>query len=285
MAATGAARAQAKLPVIATFSILADLTRRVGGERIELVTLVPPGNDAHVYDPTPDDARKLAAAKLIIANGLGFEGWIERLTKAAGAKAPTLIATKGVKPIKETGEHAHGKERNDPHAWQSVANVKIYVANIRDGLIGADAEGAETYRANAAAFIAELDALEKDVRDTINAIPRDRRRIITTHDAFAYFGATYGFSFIAPKGVSTESEPSAADVAKIIRQIKTEKIPAVFLENVTDPRLMQRIAKESGAKIGGTLFSDALSPPDGPAGTYVAMVRNNLRELSAALAR
>jgi len=241
-----------------------------------VTALVQPGNDAHVYNPTPDDARRLAAAKLILMNGLGFEGWIERLLKAAAAKAPVVVATKGVKPIQ-------GGKRNDPHAWQSIANVKIYVANIRDALAKADPEGAGAYEANAKDFIAELDALEAEVRKAIDTIPRERRRIITSHDAFGYFGATYGFSFVAPKGVSTETEPSAADVAKIIRQIKAEKIPAVFLENVTDPRLAQRIAQESGAKIGGTLYSDALSPAGGPAATYVEMVRNNLRQLSAAL--
>lgn len=284
------ARAQeTKLPVVATFSILADLTGRIGGARLELTTLVGPGNDAHVYNPTPDDARQLAAAKLIIINGLGYEGWIERLTKASAAKAPTVVATKGVKPIREAGGHGHGHthgyERNDPHAWQSVANVKIYVANIRDGLIAADPAGEAIFRANATAYLAELDALDKEIRDAIAAIPKERRRIITTHDSFAYFGATYGLNFIAPKGVSTESEPSAADVGKIIRQIRAEKIPAVFLENVTDPRLMERIAKESGAKIGGTLYSDALSAAGGPAASYVEMARSNLRALTAALAK
>ena len=275
----------ARLPVIASFSILADFVRRVGAGRIELTTLVAPGNDAHVYNPTPDDARKLAAAKLIVANGLGFEGWIDRLMKASGARAPIIVATTGVKPIREKSESpARGADaRNDPHAWQSIANVKIYVANIRDGLIRADPDGADAYRANAAKYLDELDALDKEVRAAVDAIPRERRRIITTHDAFGYFGAAYGLTLIAPKGVSTETEPSAADVGRIIRQIKAEKVPAVFLENVTDPRLMQRIAAESGARLGGTLYSDALSPAGGPATTYVDMVRHNLKELRAAL--
>ncbi len=276
-----------KLPVVASFSILADFARRIGGDRVEVTTLVAPGNDVHVYEPTPDDARKLAAAKLIVVNGLGLEGWIERLMKASGAKAPIIAATKGVRPIREeAGAPGPRREvRNDPHAWQSIANVKIYVANIRAGLGEADPAGAGTFSANASAFLAGLDALEAEVRETIASIPRERRRIITTHDAFGYFGATYGFSFIAPKGVSTETEPSAADVAKIIRQIRAEKIPAVFLENVSDPRLMQRMAAESGANVGGTLYSDSLSPAGGPAATYVEMVRNNLRELAAALAK
>ncbi len=267
-----------RLSCMASFSILADFARRIGGDRVDVAALVAPGNDAHVYNPTPDDARRLGAARLIVVNGLGFEGWIERLLKASGAKAPVVVASAGVKPLRGSGHI-------DPHAWQSIDNVKIYIANIRDGLLKADPDGAEIYRANAAAYIAGLDLLEKEIRAAVESIPREKRRIITTHDAFGYFGATYGFSFIAPKGVSTETEPSAADVAKIIRQIRAEKIPAVFLENVSDPRLMQRIAAETGAKLGGTLFSDSLSPAGGPAVTYVEMVRNNLRELGAALGR
>ena len=177
-----------------------------------------------------------------------------------------------------------GRVELDPHAWQSIADAKIYVANIRDGLIAADPEGASAYRANANNYLGELDALEKEVTAEIAKIPPGRRQIITTHDAFGYFGTTYGFRFIAPEGVSTETEASARDVAKIIRQIKAQKIPAVFLENVTDPRLARNIAAESGATIGGTLYSDALSPPNGPASTYIDMMRNNVRELAAALA-
>jgi zinc/manganese transport system substrate-binding protein len=276
------ARAGEKLPVVATFTILADLARNVGGDRIEVATLVGPNGDAHVYQPTPTDAKNLGAARLILVNGLGLEGWIDRLIKASGAKAPVIVATKGIKPRQMEEEGHIGA---DPHAWQSIANAKIYVANIRDGLIAADPEGADLYRANSAAYIAKLDALEAEVAAAIAKIPPDRREIITTHDAFGYFGAAYDFRFIAPEGVSTETEASARDVAKIIRQIKARKIPAVFLENITDPRLARRIAEESGAKIGGALFSDALSPPDGPAATYIDMMRSNTKELSAALSK
>ncbi|WOJ90835.1 metal ABC transporter substrate-binding protein [Methylocapsa polymorpha] len=274
------AQASDKLPVVATFTILADFARNVGGNRVEVVTLVGPNGDAHVYQPTPSDAKKLGAARLILENGLGLEGWIDRLIKASGAKAPVIVTTKGIEP-RELKEEGHIGA--DPHAWQSIANAKIYVANIRDGLIAADPEGADIYRANAAAYLAKLDALEAEVAAAIARIPPDRREIITTHDAFGYFGAAYDFRFIAPEGVSTETEASARDVAKIIRQIKAQKIPAVFLENITDPRLAQRIAEESGAKIGGALFSDALSPSDGPASTYIDMMRNNVKELAAAL--
>nr|CAJ01547.1 putative abc transporter; periplasmic binding protein precurser [uncultured bacterium] len=275
------AQAPEKLPVVATFSILADFARNVGGERIEVTALVGPNGDTHVYQPKPADAKELGAARLILVNGLGLEGWIDRLIKASGAKAPVIVATKGINPQKMREE---GRIGLDPHAWQSIANANIYVANIRDGLIAADPVGEAAYRTNAENYLAKLDTLEKEVLAEIAKIPPGRRQIITTHDAFGYFGAAYGFRFIAPEGISTETEASARDVAKIIRQIKTQKIPAVFLENVTDPRLVRSIAAESGAKIGGTLYSDALSPPDGPASTYIDMVRNNVRELSAALA-
>ena len=277
------AKAQApdKLPVVATFSVLADFARNVGGERIEVAALVGPNGDTHVYQPKPADAKELGAARLILVNGFGLEGWIDRLIKASGAKAPVVVATKGIKPQQMREE---GRVELDPHAWQSIADAKIYVANIRDGLIAADPEGASAYRANANNYLGKLDALEKEVTAEIAKIPPGRRQIITTHDAFGYFGTAYGFRFIAPEGVSTETEASARDVAKIIRQIKAQKIPAVFLENVTDPRLARNIAAESGATIGGTLYSDALSPPNGPASTYVDMMRNNVRELAAALA-
>ncbi|TPW00053.1 MAG: Manganese-binding lipoprotein MntA [Beijerinckiaceae bacterium] len=282
-AIAGQARAQApeKLPVVATFSILADFARNVGGERIEVTALVGPNGDTHVYQPKPADAKELGAARLILVNGLGLEGWIDRLIKASGAKAPVVVAANGIKPQQMREE---GRLELDPHAWQSIANAKIYVANIRDALIAADPEGASAYRANADTYLGKLDALDKEVRAEIAKIPPGRRQIITTHDAFGYFGTAYGFRFIAPDGVSTETEASARDVAKIIRQIKASNIPAVFLENVTDPRLVRNIATESGAKVGGTLYSDALSSPDGPAATYIEMMHNNIRELSAALA-
>ena len=277
------AKAQApdKLPVVATFSILADFARNVGGERIEVTALVGPNGDTHVYQPKPADAKELGAARLILVNGLGLEGWIDRLIKASGAKAPVVVATKGIKSQQMREE---GRVELDPHAWQSIADAKIYAANIRDGLIAADPEGASAYRANADNYLGKLDALEQEVTAEIAKIPPGRRQIITTHDAFGYFGTAYGFRFIAPEGISTETEASARDVAKIIRQIKAQKIPAVFLENVTDPRLVRSIAAESGATVGGTLYSDALSPPDGPASTFIDMMRNNVRELSAALA-
>jgi zinc/manganese transport system substrate-binding protein len=250
--------AQTKIKVVATTSILGDFVKNVGGDRVEVTALVGPNSDAHVYSPTPADAKKFTEAWLVIVNGLGLEGWMTRLVKASGTKAPSVTATKGIKPRRMEDEHHVGQMVTDPHAWQSVANAKIYVANIRDGLIKADAAGKETYEANAKTYTAKLDDLEKEVKAAIATIPPDHRRIITTHDAFGYFGDAYGMEFISPEGVSTESEPSAKDVAKIIEQIRKQKIPAVFMENISDPRMMEQIAKESGAKIGGTLYSDAL---------------------------
>ena len=245
--------------------------------------LVGPNGDAHVYEPTPGDAKRLAGARVVFVNGLGLEGWMTRLVEASSTKATIVVVSKGVTPLQapEGGEAATGAP--DPHAWQSIADAKIYVANIRDGLDAVDPAGKQTYDAAAKVYLAKLDALDNEVRTAIASIPADRRKIITTHDAFGYFGAAYGMQFIAPEGVSTDVEPSAKDVAKIIAQIKRQKIPAVFLENVSDPRMMEEIARETGAKIGGKLYSDALSEPGGPAGSYIAMMRHNVDEFSAAL--
>jgi len=278
----GPAAAQDRLKVVATFSIVGDMVKNVGGDRVDFTTLVGPNADAHVYSPSPTDARKLADAKLIVVNGLGFEGWIERLVKASGSKAPIVVAANGVKPrrVADGHDHSHG---SDPHAWQSVANVKLYVGNIRDGLIAADPTGKAAYEANATAYLAKLDALDREVRDAVAKIPADRRRVITTHDAFGYFQDAYGLEFIAPQGVSTESEASAKDVARIIAQIKRQKIPAIFMENISDPRLLKRIADETGAKAGGTLYSDALTDQKGPAPSYIDLMRHNLKQIAAAL--
>lgn len=270
------ARAQDKIDVVASFSILGDLVRNVGGERIAVTTLVGPNGDAHVYTPTPRDAKKIVDAKLVVVNGLGFEGWLPRLVKSSGGKAVIVTATQGIAPRKLDSHE-------DPHAWQSVANARIYVANIRDALAKADPAGADTYKANAEGYLAKLTALDSDVKAAIATIPEAHRKVISTHDAFGYFAAAYGIEFIAPQGVSTDSEPSAKDIAVIITQLKISKIPAVFLENIADPRLMRRIAAETGAKIGGTLYSDSLTPENGDAPTYIDMVRHNIKALTSAL--
>jgi zinc/manganese transport system substrate-binding protein len=276
--------AQDKLPVVATFSILADFALEVGGDKVTVTALVGPDGDAHAFSPSPAEARKLVEAKVVLTNGLGFEGWLARLVKASGTKATVVVASKGIKgrAMKSDG-HGHGHGHDDPHAWQSVANAKVYVGNIRDALAQADPANASAYAANATAYLAKLDALEADVKAAVAAIPAARRKIITAHDAFGYFAAAYGVQFIAPQGVSANADVSAKDVARIIRQIKAQRIPAVFIENVGDSGLMRRVAEESGAKVGGKLYSDALSKPDGPASTYIDMMRHNVRELSKAL--
>jgi zinc/manganese transport system substrate-binding protein len=269
--------AQERLKVVASFSILGDFVRNVGGDRVNVTTLVGPDSDAHVYSPTPSDAKKIADAGLIFINGLGFEGWLPRLVKSASGKATLVTATSGIAPL-TLGSDA------DPHAWQSVANAKIYVGNIRDALAAADPASARFFRANAESYLAKLDALDREVRAAIAKIPESHRKVISTHGAFGYFAAAYGVEFIAPVGVSTESEPSARDIAGIITQVRSAKIPAVFLENVSDPRLIRRISAETGARVGGTLYSDSLTAEKGDAPTYIDMVRHNIKALTSVLA-
>ena len=278
IAVSGPAQAQERLNVVASFSILGDFVRNVGGDRVNVTTLVGPNSDAHVYVPTPGDAKKVADAKLVFVNGLGFEGWMSRLLKAGGSKASVVTTTSGIAPLK-LGSDA------DPHAWQSVANAKIYVASIRDALAAAAPADAEAFKANAGAYLAELDALDRELREAIAKIPANSRKVISTHNAFGYFAAAYGVEFIAPLGVSTESEASARDIAKIITQIRAARIPAVFLENITDPRLMGRISAETGARVGGTLYSDSLTGEKGDSPTYIAMVRHNIKALTSALSQ
>ena len=267
-----------RLNVVASFSILADFVKNVGGDELDLTTLVGANSDVHVYAPAPSDAKRMADARLLVINGLGLEGWLPRLVQSSGSKAAIVIASNGIAPL------SHGSEA-DPHAWQSVANAKIYVANIRDGLATADPADAAAFRTNADRYLAELDALDAEVRAAVAKIPPERRKVISTHNAFGYFASAYGIEFIAPSGVSTENEPSARDIAAIIRQIKAEKIPAVFLENISDERLIRRIAAETGAKVGGTLYSDSLTGEKGPAPTYIDLVRHNIKALTGALGK
>lgn len=271
------AQAAERVKLVASFTILADFAKNAGGDRVSVTSLVGADGDAHVYAPSPSDAKKIAEARLLVVNGLGFEGWLPRLVQSSGGRAHIVEASKGVAPRKP-GSHV------DPHAWQSVANAKIYAANIRDALVAVDPEGADIYRGNTETYLKQLDVLEREVRNAIAAIPEARRKVISTHDAFGYFAEAYGVAFIAPQGVSTDSEASARDVAAIIRQIRAEKIPAVFLENVSDPRLMRRIAAETGARLGGALYSDSLTGAKGDAPTYIDMVRHNIRALTGALA-
>ena len=282
------ASAQSKIKVVATFSILADLAKNVGGDQIELSAVVGPDTDAHTYQPRPTDARTLAAAQALVSNGLGFDGWIDRLAKAAPFKGRSIVASTGATTI-EAGpargstlghSHAHGP---DPHCWQDVACARRYVANIAQGLAEADPANAAAYRDRAAAYDKRLAALDQWIRAEIAKVPAAQRKAITGHDSLGYFAKAYGVQFLAPRSYNTESEPSARDVAALIRQVREQKIKALFVENMTNPGMVEQIARESGAVVGARLYSDALSAPDGPAATYEAMMRHNVTALVAGM--
>lgn len=273
-----ALRAQAPAPrVVASFSILADMAQELAPAGVQVTALVGPDSDAHVYEPSPADGRRLAQADLVLVNGLGFEGWIERMVKVSGYRGPLAVASKGIQP------RSGGHHDTDPHAWQDLALARRYAANISGALAQRwPGQRDEIARRNAE-YVARIDQLDARVREWLGAVPRAQRRVITSHDAFGYFGAAYGVDFLAPQGWNTHSEPSAAAVARLIRQIKKDGVRAIFIENISDPRLVERIAREGGVRIGGTLYSDALSKPDGPAATYLQLVEHNARSLAAAL--
>lgn len=289
------AAAQTPVKAVASFSILGDMVRAVGGQRAAVTTLVGPDGDAHVFQPTPGDARAVAESKVVFVNGLGFEGWMERLTQSAGFKGPVIVASTGIQPqkMKEEGEKgpAYGKDAKkdagrgaiDPHAWQDLRNALTYVDNIEKGLIAADPAGTETYKANAAAYRKQLQELDAWVKSEIAGVPNAKRRVVTSHDAFGYFASAYGVEFKAPVGVSTDAEPSARGVAALIRQIKSQKITALFVENITNPKMIEQIGKETGVRPGPRIYSDALSKSGGPADTYLKMFRHNVAALKAAM--
>lgn len=280
-AAAPRAAAAAPLKIVASFSIIADLVRQIAGPRAQVTTLVGPGQDAHAFQPRPSDAQAIAAADLFVVNGLGFDAWAERLAKAAGARRPIVVAATAVRGRRVGPSHA----MVDPHAWQDAANAKLYVAAIRDRLAAADPDGATQHAAAAAALLTRLDALDADIRTSLQPIPRGERKIVTSHDAFGYYGAAYGVDFLAPLGLAGDAEPSARALAGLIAQIRRERIRALFLEKIVRSSLLEQIARETGVRIGGTLYSDALSPADGPAATYEAMMRHNTAMIAAALAR
>lgn len=280
------ASAETRIKAVATFSILSDLIAEVAGNKVTLAVLVGPDIDAHAYQPRPADARALADAQVLVSNGLGFEGWIDRLAKAAPFKGKAIVATTGVATL-EAGQqqghghsHAHGP---DPHAWQDVQRVRTYVANIAKGLAAADPANATHYRERAEAFDRRLVELDAWVKAEIARVPADKRRAITGHDSFRYFAAAYGVKFQSPRGYNTSSEPSARDVALLIREAREQRIKALFVENMTNPGLVDQIAKESGAVVGPRLYTDALSGPDGPAPTYEKMMRHNVAALVAGM--
>jgi zinc/manganese transport system substrate-binding protein len=307
------------LKVLATFSIIDDFAKNVGGDRIELTTLIGPNGDAHAYEPKPADAALVSRADVVLVNGLHFEGFIDRLVEASATKATVVELTRGVTTL-DISQEAHGHDDGghdagghdghdhaaesehkhdhedghdahaghdhgpiDPHAFQSVGNAKVYVENIADAFCAADAAGCDAYKANATAYTAKLDALDAELKQAVAAIPADKRVVITSHDAFGYFERDYGINFLAPEGISTEAEASAADIARLIRQVREDNASAIFVENITNHRLIEQISSETGLKIGGTLYSDALSDANGPAATYIDMMRNNIGTIKGAI--
>ena len=341
LTAVGAAVAPASaasgkpLKVVATFSILGDMASRIGGGLVSVTALVGPDGDTHVYRPTPAAARTVSEADILVVNGLGFEGWLDRLVETAGFKGVRAVATAGIDPLPAEGgghddhdehksadghgdkhdmhdehgkhekhdghddrdkhakrdehdehddDHGHDHGAFDPHAWQSLRHAAAYIDNITAALAKADPENASAFYRNRAAYAAELKALDAEIRGLLAALPADRRTVVTSHDAFRYFGRDYGLTFVAPQGLSTESEASAKDVVRLIGLIRKGGIRAVFVENISDPRLLKRIADETGAAIGGTLYPGALSGPGGPAPTYIDLMRHNARTIAKALA-
>lgn len=264
------------LKVIASFSILADMAQTIAGDAADVSALVGPNADAHVFEPSPTDARQLASADLIIVNGLHFEGWIDRLIVASAYRGPVVVASRGITPRLLN-------DAPDPHAWQNISNAKQYVENIRQALVQAAPARSATINLRAAAYQQQLDLLEKTVIAQINTIPREARRVITSHDAFGYFGDRYGIEFLAPQGWSTGSEASAADVARIIQEIRSLKVRALFIENISDSRLVKHIASEAQVNVGGTLYSDALSLPGTEADTYLTLFSHNITTLTHAM--
>ena len=319
MGLTTSIHAREPVPVVATFSILGDMVERVGGDAVNVTTLVGRNGDTHVYQPTPADAKAVKRATLMFTNGLEFEGWLERLAEAAEFEGLTVVTTNGLELIAleehhdeehEDDEHAktdtdehhdeaskdkynadeHNEEDRhhdhgefDPHGWLSLQNAIIYIDNITAALAKAAPQSASMFYQNRADYVAEIELLDLEIKMLIAALPQSARTVVTSHDAFQYFARDYGLKFLAPQGLSTESEASARDVAELIKQVRAEGISAVFVENVADPRLLQQIVRETGSAIGGELFPGSLSKKDGPAATYLELMRHNATTITAAL--
>ncbi|UTS92318.1 metal ABC transporter solute-binding protein, Zn/Mn family [Rhizobium anhuiense] len=270
------------LKVVASFTVLADVVKQVGGEHVKVTSLVEPNGDPHEFEPSPADAKNLNAAQVTFVSGEGLEGWMDRLITASGYKGKPVTVSEGIdtRTMEEDGEKI-----TDPHVWNSPVNVKIWVANIEKALSAADPADASAFKANAENYTKKLDALNAYAHAKFDKVADDRRKVLTSHDAFGYFGREYNISFLAPLGLSTESEASAADVAKLIEQIKSERVKAYFFENSNDPRLVKQVAKATGAEPGGELYVESLSDAKGPAPTYEKMFKYNVDQLAAAMAK
>ena len=276
----GAAVAADKLPVVASFSILGDLVSEIGGDRVAVSTLVGPDQDAHMFSPSPVDAKKVLQSKLVVVNGLGFDPWLNRLSAAAGYTGAAVVASSGIKARDMSDE---GQILADPHAWQDPTNVITYVGNIAAALGKIDPAGAHYYQGNRERYVKSLKELDDWASQQFAQIPLAKRKVITSHDAFGYLGARYQITFLAPQGASTESEASAKGVAKLISQIRRERIKSVHVENMSNPKLLQQLSREAGVTMGAKLYADALSGPQDGAPTYLKMMRYNITQLMSGL--
>jgi zinc/manganese transport system substrate-binding protein len=286
-----------KLKVVATFSILGDVVQNVGGDAVDLTTIVGPDGDPHTFEPKPDQISALADAKLIFENGIGFETWLDDMYSSSGSSATRVVVTDGLPLLAFNGQsdvpatpHAtgdgHGHDEHDPHVWQDVSNVIAEVGTIRDALIDADPAHADTYTANAAAYTSQLQELDGKIRQMVETLPADKRVLVTSHDSLGYFAHAYGFTIAgtALGSLSTEgADPSAGDIARLIDQIKATGVPAIFAENVESQDLMQQIARDAGVTLAPPLYTDALSKADGPAATYIALMTYNATTIVTAL--
>ena len=280
-----------RMPVAATFSVIGDMLGRVGGEDIALKTIVGPGGDTELYQPTAADVATVAGARAVFLNDLNeeFEPWLEPLLKQAAFKGGKIVVSKGVRTLTAEEEHpVSGRLQPsaiDQHAWLDPRNGVIYVRNIAEALARLDPGHAADYRSRATAYVKEIEALDTWARAEMAAVPAAKRRALSSHDSLQYFASAYGITLLSVNGWTNKSEPSAAELAKLARQIRTERVKAVFLDSITDPRALQRIAAETGATVGGTLYGDALSAPDGEAPTYLAMIRYDVTTLKAGMLR
>lgn len=265
---------------VASFSILGDIVHEVGGEHVKVTTLVGPDGDPHSFEPSPKDSKAINASDVVFVSGLGLEGWIDRLVTASGYKGHLVTASEGVNSRKMEED---GKQITDPHAWNSMANGVIYATNVMNALIKADPEDADYFRLRGKAYIEQLQKLDAWAKTEFTGIPQSKRKVLTSHDAFGYFGQEYHVSFMAPVGFSTEAEASASGVASLIKQIKEQQVKTYFIENQTDPRLVKQIAAASGAQPGGELYPEALSGPQGPATTYIKAFKHNVETIVASM--
>ncbi len=271
--------AQSKYKVVATASIFADMAKNIAADRVVIESIVPVGGDPHLHEPTPRDARIVAAADLILVNGLTFEGWLNELIENAGTNATIVRITEGITPIQSLTY----KNATDPHAWMDAQNGLVYIKNIKDALIALDSEGREQYEFNYGVYKQQLEDLDQYIARRIAEIPKAQRTLITSHDAFQYFGRKYGLQLEAILGISTDAEVQTSDITRLTQVIRNSNLPAVFIESTVNPKLLKQIAKDNKVKIGGQLFSDSIGDEDSPASSYYDMLKYNTDTIVEAL--